>query len=75
MFETITDTSLETVTGGADLIRSREPQRDVNGAIVGGNRILREPQTGFNGAIVGGQRLLRYPQTDTNGAIVGGDRV
>jgi len=75
MFATISETSLESVTGGTGLIKSREPQRDVNGAIVGGNRILRQSQTDSNGAIVGGERLVRFPQTDVNGAIVGGDRV
>ena len=54
---------------------SHETYVAIDGAIVGGNRILRTEQTGFNGAIVGGERLTRVPQTGFNGAIVGGERV
>ena len=72
-FATIHSTTLETVTGGV----KRDPQVDTNGAIVGGERIVRRPQVGFNGAIVGGDRIRKVvhtPQVDVNGAIVGGQR-
>ena len=68
--ETISLANLSNVVGGVN----RDRQVDVNGAIVGGDRIVREPQRDSNGAITGGQRINRARQFDLNGAIVGGER-
>jgi len=72
-FTTIDDSILDSVTGGV----RRDPQVGFNGAIVGGDRIVRSPQLDRNGAIVGGERIakvVRTPQVGFNGAIVGGER-
>jgi hypothetical protein len=73
-FISITEAQLGTIVGGA----KRDPQVDVNGAITGGDRIVRSKQVDSNGAITGGERIhpvLRYKQGDENGAIVGGQRI